>query len=134
MALQYTYVKERRQLGRKHNFFLRSEVLNNYPPVKNERKNFLMKWIMDKSTEKRSQFAVASVNTENADYVSKGMFHVEGGYAKEIDIEDEEQTLRYKKKLQRSEEYRSEMTKNLEVKSNISIPLIHFYFRNFISQ
>lgn len=118
MNLQYAYVKQRRQLGRKHNFFLSNEILANYPPVKNEGKHFLTKWTMDKSTEKRSQLAVASVNTENSEYVSRGMCHVEGGYAKEIDIEDEEQTLRYKKKLQRSEEYRIEMTKNLEVKSS----------------
>lgn len=116
MSLQYAYVKERRRFGRPFKFFMRSEVLANYPPIKNEAKRFLTKWTMDKSTEERTQFAVASVNTENAEFVSRGMFHVEGGYAKEIDIDDEEQTLRYKKKLQRSEEYRIEMTKNLEVK------------------
>lgn len=121
MTLQYTYVKERRRFGRPINFFLRNEVLANYPPVKQERKNFLTKWTMDKSTEKRSQFSVAAVNTENAKYVSNGMCHVEGGWPKDIDTEDEEQTLRYKKKLQRSEEYRIEMTRNLEVESTNSI-------------
>lgn len=115
MSLQYAYVKERRRFGRPYKLFMIQEILANYPPVKKERKHFLTKWTMNKSTEKRTQYAVASVNTENAEFVSKGMFHVEGGYAKEIDIEDEEQTLRYKKKLQRSEEYRIEMTKNLEV-------------------
>lgn len=116
MSLQYTYVKERRHFGRPVKFFLRSEVLANYLPAKNEGKRFITKWTMDKSTEKRTQFAVASVNTENAEYASTGMFHVEGGFGKDIDINDEEQTLRYKKKLQRSEEYRIEMTRNLEVR------------------
>ncbi len=115
MSLQYTYVKKRRQFGRPVKYFLRSEVLANYAPVRSESKRFLTKWTMDKSTEKRTQFAETSVNTENAEYISRGMCHREGGYAKEIDIDDEEQTLRYKKKLQRSEEYRIEMTKNLEV-------------------
>lgn len=116
MALQYTYVKQRRLFDRPVKFFTTSEIITNNPPAKNERKKFLTKWTMDKSTEERIQFAVASVNTENAEYASRGMCHVEGGYAKEIDIGDEEQTLRYKKKLQRSEEYRIEMTRNLEVK------------------
>lgn len=116
MALQYTYVKERRQFGRKYKLFLRSEVLANYPPVKSESKKFLTKWTADKTTEERCQFAEASISTENSEYVSRGMCHIEGGYANEIDIDDEEQTLRYKKKLQRSEEYRTEMTRNLDVK------------------
>lgn len=115
LHLQYPYVKERRYFGRPVKYFLRSEVLANYAPNKNEGKRFLTKWTMDKSTEKRTQFAVASVNTENAEYTSTGMCHLEGGYGKDVDANDEEQTLRYKKKLQRSEEYRVEMTRNLEV-------------------
>lgn len=115
LQLQHTYVKERRRFGRPVKFFLRSEVLADYQPVKSEGKRFLTKWTMDKSTEKRAQFAVATVNTERMEYVSRGMSHVEGGYSKDIDATDEEQTLRYKKKLQRSEEHRIEMTRNLEV-------------------
>lgn len=127
MALQYTYVKERRQFGRTIPFFLVTETAVDIPPVKKEGKSFLTKWTMDKSTEKRCQFAVASINTENAERASRGMCHVEGGWPKDIDMEDEEQTLRYKKKLQRSEEYRIEMTKNLEVIATTSyVEITHF--------
>lgn len=116
MALQYAYVKERRRFGRPVTFFLRNEVLANYTSNKKNRKNFIPKFTMDRSTENVTRFAATEMNTESAQYASNGMFHIEGGWPKDIDVTDEEQTIRYKKKLQRSEDYRIQMSKNLEVK------------------
>lgn len=45
------------------------------------------------------------MNTIRAEYVDRGMNHVEGGWAKDINVQDAEQTLRYRKKVEKDEEY-----------------------------
>ena len=45
------------------------------------------------------------VNTERFDYVTHGMAHIEGGWPKDIDCTEKEQTTRYRKKIEKDEEY-----------------------------
>ena len=45
------------------------------------------------------------VNTERFDYVTHGMAHMEGGWPKDIDCTEKEQTTRYRKKIEKDEEY-----------------------------
>lgn len=45
------------------------------------------------------------VNTTRADYSNAGVNHVEGGWPKEVNINDEEQTKRYRRKVEREENF-----------------------------
>lgn len=45
------------------------------------------------------------VNTERFKYTSVGMFHQEGGWPKDVDSTEKEQTTRYRKKVEKDEEY-----------------------------
>ena len=45
------------------------------------------------------------MNTEVVEYVSRGINHVEGGWPKDVDASEAEQTIRYRKKTEKEEEY-----------------------------
>ena len=45
------------------------------------------------------------VNTERFVHVNHGMLHTEGGWPKDIDPTEKEQTTRYRKKIEKDEEY-----------------------------
>lgn len=48
---------------------------------------------------------LAQVNTERFNYIPLGMLHTEGGWPKEIDATEKEQTARFKKKVEKDDEY-----------------------------
>ena len=45
------------------------------------------------------------MNTERVEYISVGMYHQEGGWPKDVDPTEKEQTTRYRKKVEKDEEY-----------------------------
>ena len=45
------------------------------------------------------------MNTTRAEYADHGMNHMEGGWPKDINLQDSEQTVRYKKKIEKDEAY-----------------------------
>lgn len=45
------------------------------------------------------------MNTTRAEYSNAGVNHVEGGWPKEVNINDEEQTKRYRRKIEREENF-----------------------------
>ena len=47
----------------------------------------------------------SKVNTERCDYANKGVKHVEGGWPKDINSEEVDQTIRFRKKIEKEEGY-----------------------------
>lgn len=50
-------------------------------------------------------FAEHYINTTRAEYTNSGMNHTEGGWPKDVNITDEEQTKRYRRKIEKDEGY-----------------------------
>ena len=73
------------------------------------------------------------VNTETVMYKPQGMLHLEGGWPKEVDPTEKEQTLRYKKKIEKDDEYLRQIS-NLaasiegDIKQNYSIDIYQEYY------
>lgn len=44
-------------------------------------------------------------NTERVEYADRGMFHAEGGWPKEVNQDDPEQVVRYRKKAEKEDLY-----------------------------
>lgn len=101
----YFYAKERRRFGRQCLFSEQNKVLESIMPNKAEMRNFILKDPVHNSMQLSKQFAMNEVNTSNAEYVSRGVNHIEGGWPKDININDEEQTLRHRKKIERDDQY-----------------------------
>ena len=52
--------------------------------------------------------AVASeneINTTRADFISQGMNHAEGGWPKDINPAENDQTMRFRKKIEKDDKY-----------------------------
>lgn len=60
---------------------------------------------------------------------SKGILHTEGGWPKDVNYLDGEQTLRYRRKLEKDETYISQIPRMGEVRTAQSkIPIFDRYF------
>merc|ERR1719247_3707056 len=73
------------------------------------------------------------VNTETVTYKPTGMLHLEGGWPKDIDATEKEHTARYKKKIEKDEEYIKQLkalTVNMEseIQQNYSLDIYQDYF------
>ena len=45
------------------------------------------------------------VNTETASFTNRGILHTQGGWPKDVDAADVEHTIRYRKKIEKDDEY-----------------------------
>jgi len=63
-------------------------------------------------------YVSVQVNTTTATYKDNKMFHYEGGWPKDINMKDLEQTVRYRRKIEKDELYIHTMLQLLPV--NIS--------------
>jgi len=59
---------------------------------------------------------MSQVNTTTATYKDNKMFHYEGGWPKDINMKDLEQTVRYRRKIEKDELYIHTMLQLLPVK------------------
>ena len=73
------------------------------------------------------------VNTETVTYKAQGMVHLEGGWPKDVDSTEKDQTQRYKKKVEKDDDYIKQI-KALgdavegDIKQNYAIDIYQEYF------
>ena len=48
---------------------------------------------------------ILQVNTQTIDFATNGMMHTEGGWPKDISNAEDDQKLRYRKKIEKDESY-----------------------------
>ena len=80
-----------------------------------------------------SRLRPLQVNTETVMYKPQGMLHLEGGWPKEVDPTEKEQTQRYKKKVEKDDDYIRQVktlasTIEGDIKQNYSIDIYQEYF------
>ncbi|KAJ8687887.1 hypothetical protein QAD02_023682 [Eretmocerus hayati] len=105
MQTQYIYVKKRSEFGKRcyFNEFDKLEVdIRSDPSLA---KDFIYQDPVSRSTQNAKVFAVHEVNTTTATFKDSGMRHVEGGWPKDINKDDGEQTMRYRRKIEKDEMY-----------------------------
>lgn len=111
----YFYSKERRRFGRQCLFGEKNQVIATVRPDPSEMAANILKDPVDASSQLSKQYAFTEVNTENAEFVSKGVTHIEGGWPKDVNQLDEEQTLRHRKKIERDDQYGIQLSKLTKV-------------------
>lgn len=60
---------------------------------------------VDRSAQCSAVQAEHYLNTTRAEYSNVAMNHVEGGWPKDVNMQDEEQTKRYRRKVERDESF-----------------------------
>ncbi|XP_011188541.2 dynein intermediate chain 3, ciliary [Zeugodacus cucurbitae] len=102
---QYIYARERRRFGRQPLLSDRTQLMLSIQPSQRMRNSYILRNPMNSSTQLSDQMAYSWVETENVTYAEHGMYHYEGGWPREVNINDEESTMRYRKKIEREDNW-----------------------------
>ncbi|XP_027891450.1 dynein intermediate chain 3, ciliary [Xiphophorus couchianus] len=106
MEITYVYTKFRREFGRPGLFSDRAEtVMVDIQPNPNLISNFVVKTPRDQATQACVDMCEHPVNTERFESNNSGVNHMEGAWPKDINPRDLEQTVRFKKKIEKEENY-----------------------------
>ncbi|XP_055904903.1 dynein intermediate chain 3, ciliary [Eupeodes corollae] len=125
---QFGYTKERRKFGRQCVFTDRNELLVSIPQRTDLRKLYILRNPVHQGTQLSIDKGLSEALTENVSLATHGVTHLEGGWPKDVNILDEEQTLRHRKKVERDDawgiqvvELSKKTTKNILQNSAVNI-------------
>lgn len=132
---QFVYYKQRREFGQHYLFGNKNELLTSIPPDGNLRSEYIAQDPVSRSTQYANQMGASEVNTERATYESRGVNHTEGGWPKDICLQDPEQTTRYRRKIEKDELFINQvmgLTKPIEhcILQNNAINIYEKFFEN----
>ena len=145
MEITTVYMRQRRVFGRPVSHFAMSDPVaaGSFPDSNDPDK------VMEEKVKMEGQFVVRdpkvleieaipqmsehSINTERQRFISSGMLHVEGGWPKDVDSTEKEQTTRYRKKVEKDEEYIRQVKSLGEgvehsIMQNVAIDIYEEYF------
>ncbi|XP_055692892.1 dynein intermediate chain 3, ciliary-like [Lutzomyia longipalpis] len=123
MDIQYVYQKERRDFGKQCFFSDKNELIFSEGPNRALFKEYILRNPTDRETQKSRQMSASEANTERAVYEHRGVNHTEGGWPKDVSLADPEQTVRYKRKIEKDESYIVQVM-------SLTKPMEHCIFQN----
>ncbi|XP_015587491.1 dynein intermediate chain 3, ciliary isoform X2 [Cephus cinctus] len=123
MEIQYVYSKTRAQFGKACIFSETDKAEVDIRPDASQLHNFVRLNPVSHGTQCSKRYAAHEVNTTTATFKEGGMHHVEGGWPKDINMHDLEQTVRYRRKIEKDELYIHTMLQLLP-------PMEHYILQN----
>uniref|UniRef100_A0A674JT24 Dynein axonemal intermediate chain 2 n=1 Tax=Terrapene triunguis TaxID=2587831 RepID=A0A674JT24_9SAUR len=106
MEIVYVYVKKRSEFGRQCNFSDRPAETNvDIQPDPSQARNFIERDPIDAAIQCASDMSEHEVNTERFEMENEGVNHLEGGWPKDVNPLEMEQTIRFRKKVEKDENY-----------------------------
>ncbi|NWS61260.1 DNAI2 protein, partial [Chunga burmeisteri] len=106
MEIIYVYARKRSEFGRPCNFSDRpAKVSVDIPPDPSMASSFVLRNPVDSYVQHTSDMSEHEVNTERVEVESRGVNHVEGGWPKDINPQEVQQTIRFRKKVEKDENY-----------------------------
>ncbi|NXA48591.1 DNAI2 protein, partial [Nothocercus julius] len=111
MEIVYVYTKKRSDFGRPCNFSERAaEVAVDIAPDPGAAAAFVPRNPVDAHVQHASDMSEHEVNTERVEVETRGVNHTEGGWPKDINPHEMEQTIRFRKKVEKDENYINTIT------------------------
>nr|XP_035934928.1 dynein intermediate chain 2, axonemal isoform X1 [Halichoerus grypus] len=106
MEIVYVYVKKRSEFGKQCNFSDRQAELNiDIPPNPELAEQFVERNPVDTGIQCSTSMSEHEANTERFEMETRGINHVEGGWPKDVNPLELEQTIRFRKKVEKDENY-----------------------------
>ncbi|GAQ88949.1 Cytoplasmic dynein intermediate chain [Klebsormidium nitens] len=106
MEIYYMYQKQRKEFGRHAKFSdSPAEVLVDLRPEPALAENHMERNPCVTNVQVVPEMSEHEVNTERFSFGSQGMLHTEGGWPKDVDPQELEHTIRYRKKVEKDEDY-----------------------------
>ncbi|RZC38774.1 dynein intermediate chain 3, ciliary [Asbolus verrucosus] len=134
MDVTYAYQKKRSEFGKQCLFSDKGpELIDNFASNKKFLHNYIIKDPVSRTTLCAPIQAEHHLNTTRAEYVNGAMNHVEGGWPKDVNTADEEQTKRYRRKVEKDEGFHHtvmQLCRNMEncILQNNAINIYQQYF------
>ncbi|PAA61501.1 hypothetical protein BOX15_Mlig008431g2, partial [Macrostomum lignano] len=134
MEIQYVYTKKRAEFGRQCIFSDRpAELLVDIAPNPDALKEFVERDPVDRGVQVVQEMSEHDVNTERFETDSHGLNHAEGGWPKDVNAQEVEQVIRFRKKVEKDEMYISTVQTlggQMEhcIKQNNAIDIYQDYF------
>ncbi|XP_038613256.1 dynein intermediate chain 2, axonemal [Tachyglossus aculeatus] len=106
MEIVYVYVKKRSEFGKQCNFSDRQAELNiDITPNPDLALHFIERNPVDTGIQCSQEMSEHEVNTERFEMDARGINHFEGGWPKDVNPQEMEQTIRFRKKVEKDENY-----------------------------
>ena len=137
MEIVYVYTKKRADFGRQCNFGDRvAELHCDIPPDGNLSGNFVERNPVDIGIQVGLDQSEHECNTVSHDMETHGINHTEGGWPKDVNPQEIEQVIRYRKKVEKDELYVNtlmELSKQMEncIRQNNAVDIYEDYYENF---
>ncbi|XP_029022455.1 dynein axonemal intermediate chain 2 [Betta splendens] len=136
MEIVHVYMKLRGEFGRQCLLSDRPvELLVDFPPNPSLGLQFIQKTPRDQAVQACTDTSEHQVNTERFESDSCGINHVEGGWPKDVDPGEMEQTIRFRKKVEKDEGYMNTLLQLGSVmehciRQNNSVDIYQLYFED----
>lgn len=134
MEIYHQYIKLRKQFGRHPKFADEgAEMIADIRPNEEHAKEYIPRNPVITVTQCAPEMSEHDANTVAVILASKAMSHVEGGWPKDVDYSEAEHTIRYRKKVEKDEDYIKTVTalggavQDL-IKQNNAIDIYEEYF------
>ena len=106
MEIVFVYQRLRKEFGRAPKFMdFPSDVMAETMPNPDMLAEYVEQNPTDVAIQCIPEYSEHEVNTERFELLSQGVIHLEGGWPKDVDPSEVEQTLRYIKKTEKDEDY-----------------------------
>ncbi|XP_020136434.2 dynein axonemal intermediate chain 2 [Microcebus murinus] len=106
MEIVYVYIKKRSEFGKQCNFSDRQAELNiDIPPNPELAEQFVERNPVDTGIQCSVSMSEHEANTERFETETRGVNHIEGGWPKDVNPLELEQTIRFRKKVEKDENY-----------------------------
>ncbi|XP_044269333.1 dynein intermediate chain 3, ciliary [Tribolium madens] len=134
MDINFVYQKKRSEFGKQCMFSDKGpELIDNFPSNKKLLRNYILRDPVSRSTHCAPIQAQHYLNTTRAEYTNAAMNHIEGGWPKDVNTADEEQTKRYRRKVEKDEGFHHtvmQLCRNMEncILQNNAINIYQQYF------
>eukprot|EP00055_Hartaetosiga_balthica_P003167 m.6732 g.6732 ORF g.6732 m.6732 type:complete len:576 (-) comp2646_c0_seq1:129-1856(-) len=134
MEIVHVYQKKRREFGKQCVFSDRkAKDMVDIQPDENMKKDYIFKNPCEVAIQCAKEFSEHEVNTETKEYADSGMNHSEGGWPKDVDHNEVEQVLRYRKKAEKDDKFAPAIlaladTMESFIKQNNAIDIYEEYF------
>ncbi|KAJ8725984.1 hypothetical protein PYW07_000682 [Mythimna separata] len=132
--VNYSYAMKRSNMGKQPMYCMQSsQVLDTVAPDALEAKKYILRNPVNQLTQNMPSFALHEVNTVRIEHTESGANHAEGGWPKDVNVNDPEATQRYRRRIEKDDVYISCVMKNSSdvehyINQNNAIDMYQIYY------
>lgn len=136
MEIVHVYQRKRAEFGRQCNFDDRSaQMLADIKPNPEMEKDYLVRDPVEFAIQNTKEFSEHEVNTETVTSETRGIYHTEGGWPKDVNPAEADQVSRFRKKVEKTPEFQQQIiqtgqTMEHAIRQNNAIDIYENYFES----